>query len=398
MTKRKFLLTISIIIIILLIIIGFFIARHFYLLWKYPFNLTPTTFNKLSGWDSDNQYQALLAFQQSCSEILKRKPDSSFGKNLPDFIKSTNANWQHICELALQLNPANDVTARNFFENEFQPYLVTNEGNSTGLFTGYYLPLLQGKLKHHGNYNVPIYGKPKDLIVINLGLFKPELLGIIVRGQIKDTNLAPYPNREEINHGAITKTAPVLVWVNDRISRFFMQVQGSGLVQISPHKILLLGYADTNGQPYRSLGKTFITKGFLTKDTASMHGIRNWFSAHPEQIDPLLNSDPSFIFFRILANQQQPVGTENVQLTPQRSLAVDTRYIPLGAPIWLNALAPKTKITPGGVFQHLVVAQDTGGAIKGIIRGDIYWGGGQDAENIASDLKSPGQYWILLPK
>ena len=258
-----------------------------------------------------------------------------------------------------------------------------------------------GSLTPSKIYHVPIYGKPNDLVSVDLGLFKPDLKGTIIKGQLINGNLYPYPDQRAIDHGAIAKTAPVVVWVNSKIDRFFLAVQGSGLVKLTDGKTLLLGYAGSNGRPYTAIGKYFIKHGILTEENISKNAIVAWLQAHPNQVDSILDKNASFVFFRVLNNGSAPLGTETVPLTPQRSLAVDPRYIPLGAPIWLDTTLPPAtaqKENAPRLFQHLLIAQDTGGAIKGIVRGDIYWGAGQTAENIASGMKNAGSYWILLPK
>lgn len=388
--KKKYFLALVILIMTLSLV---FIGLHFYRT-KFPFKLTVSNFTDLPGWNSDDQSQALVAFQQSCIEIQKRNPAEAVTNIAP---WSSAATWQTICQAAQQIKSNDKTAAKKFFENEFRPYLVTDEGQAEGLFTGYYLPMLRAHLHKSNEYNIPIYGKPKDLINVNLGLFKTTMQGIVIKGQLKDEKILPYPDRVAINAGVIHNTAPIIAWINNRVNLFFMQVQGSGLIKLPHHKILLLGYADTNGRSYKSLGKVFITNGILPKEKVSMETIKAWLETHPDQINTMLNTNPSYVFFRIL-DTKNPLGRENVPLTPERSLAVDTRYIPLGAPVWINTFIPKTEISNNTPLQKLVIAQDTGGAIKGIVRADVYWGSGNRAEHIASDMKSSGEYWVLLPK
>lgn len=316
--------------------------------------LRKATFAELPNWEQDDHRQAVVSFQQSCGEILKRNAKAQ--------------NWKMVCAEATKLSNLNASDARRFFETWFEPYSVTNNFNPQGLFTGYYLPLVHASLKKSAYYSIPIYGLPKNLKI--------------------------YPDRTAINAGALDNIAPILAWGNDKVDVFFAQIQGSAIAVLPNGKSFLLSYAGGNGHPYTAIGKVLIEKHALTKKTVSMQTIRAWLLQHPEQIDAVLNRNASYVFFQKLKNTN-PSGMERVPLTIERSLAVDTRYIPLGAPIWLDTVAPiKNNLVS---YQHLLVAQDTGGAIRGVVRGDVYWGDQMGADEIAGQMKSPGRYWILLP-
>lgn len=395
MNVNKKWLFISIFIFVVVAAIAIAVLLHNNTKPKNQFTLSVASFNQLPGWQQDNQSAALAAFVQSCANITKPQKNPFLGEQA---WSGNFSDWQNICKAASKIKLNDPVAARNFFQTQFQPYLVSNGKDNQGLFTGYYLPLLNGSLTPSKTYDIPIYGKPNDLVSVDLGLFKPNLKGIIIKGQLINGNLYPYPSQRKIDRGAITKTAPVLVWVNSKIDRFFLAIQGSGLVKLTNGKVLLLGYADSNGRAYTAIGKYFVDQGILTKENISKNTIVAWLKTHPDQVDSILDKNASFVFFRIL-NNDAPLGTEAVPLTPQRSLAVDSQYIPLGAPIWLDTTLPTNSKTDAlQPFQHLLIAQDTGGAIKGIVRGDVYWGAGETAENIASDMKNSGRYWILLPK
>lgn len=356
--------------------------------------LTKTNFNNLPSWQEDDQDKALQTFKQSCITILKHNPNSTFKKSIP--LSGKMSHWQTICLAANQLKKSDKLTARQFFELWFEPYRVTNNFNPRGLFTGYYLPLLSGNLKRDKLYSTPIYGLPNDLIKINLRLFLPELKRTLI-GQLKGHSLYPYPDRAAINNGAIRKSASVLAWIDGVVDVFFAQIQGSAIVQLPNHKQFIIGFAGDNGKPYTAIAKVLIENKALPKENASMQGIRNWLLKNPDQLNAVLNRNASYVFFRILKNMN-PLGSEQVPLTPERSLAVDTHYMPLGAPIWLETTVSQNTLEQNKPFRHLLIAQDTGGAIRGIVRGDIYWGAGDRAAYIAGHLKSPGQYWILLPR
>jgi len=357
--------------------------------------LSKATFKHLPNWQQDNQSQALLAFQRSCTTILKKSPDAMFSA-LPH--SGTNRDWQRICNAANALVHPDKMAAQQFFETWFQPYHVSNHLNASGLFTGYYLPLLHGSITPNKQYSVPVYGVPSDLVKINLGLFHQEMSKKTLVGQLKNNVLQPYPDRAAIMQGAISKTAKVLVWSDDPLDVFFAQIQGSAVVQLPNQKQFIINYASNNGRPYTAIGKILIAKKELTKETVSMQTIRTWLLQHPEQRDNILNQNASYVFFNVLKNKD-PLGTAQVPLIPERALAVDTHHIPLGAPLWLDTVAPQnTREKSTAPFQHLMVAQDTGGAIKGIVRGDVYWGAGETAAFIAGHMQSKGQYWILLPR
>lgn len=381
---------------VLLIAVAVFFAYYHHVVFGSHCSLSKTSFKRLPGWEQDDQSQALRAFQKSCVEILQREPSAAFSALTQS---KSNQAWQTICLAANALSHPNKVTARHFFESWFQPYAVQDNLNPHGLFTGYYLPLLHASLKKNKQYTVPVYGLPADLVKVNLSLFDNEASNKVIIGQLKNNTLVPYPDRMAINQGALGKNAPVLVWADNTVDVFFAQIQGSVLVQLPNHQSLLLGYASTNGRPYTAIGKVLIQNKAITRETISMQTIRAWLQAHPEQANAILNQNASYLFFIPLLRTLDPLGTEQVPLTAQRSLAVDTHFIPLGVPVWLKTEIPQQKPVERLLrYRRLLIAQDTGGAIKGIIRGDIYWGAGEDAAFAAGHMKQMGRYWLLLPK
>lgn len=374
--------------------------------------LFKTDFTKLPGWYQDDHSAALATLQKSCLIIAKKDPQKLFSNSM---LKSrTFGDWQKIC-LAIDQVDKNDMnSARKFFEHWFKPYQVYNNFNAKGLFTGYYLPTLKCSFTPDERYTAPIYAIPDDWVKVDLGMFDEKLKGKTIVGQVKNNSLRRYPDRAAITKGAISEKAKVLVWCEDQIDVFFAQIQGSAIVQLSSEepdfwKVLflknfeqpstmckqtqfLVGYEGSNGRSYTSIGKVLIKNNELTSQHSSMQDIRAWLIKNPAKIDSILNQNASYVFFRILENDA-PLGSQQIPLTQERSLAVDKRYIPLGAPLWLDT------ITPDDVpLRRLLIAQDTGGAIKGIIRGDVYWGAGDKAAFIAGNMKSKGKYWILLPK
>ncbi len=246
-----------------------------------------------------------------------------------------------------------------------------------GLFTGYYMPLLKGSLTKTDKFNVPLYDLPKNLVTCNLGLFNPKLKNRTIIGRLKNKKVVPFYTREEINNGAIKKTARVVAWIDSKIDRSFLEIQGSGVIELTDGSQMVVGYAGENGAAYKAIAKVLIDQGVMTRDNASMQHIRRYLEAHPKEIDKVLNQNKSFVFFSVL-QQGAALGSQGVALTPGYSLAIDRKYVPLGTPVWLNTTRPDQKIDENKAFQRLMVAQDTGGAIKGSVRGDVYWEQGSE--------------------
>jgi membrane-bound lytic murein transglycosylase A len=356
--------------------------------------LSQTDYRQLPSWEQDDHSRALLAFRLSCTEILRRDPQSDFNAGLKSVALQ---QWQRACQAAMKIHQPDQLTARRFFETWFAPYHVSNEGKHEGLFTGYYMPLLHARLKPSKKFSIPIHALPNDLVKVDLGLFRPEFAGKSIVGQVRNNMLFPYPDRKAIIEGMINGKARTLAWSDNPIDVFFAQVQGSAVIELPNKRRFIIGYAGDNGRRYSSIGKILVTNNELTRQTVSMQSIRIWLANHPDQVNAILNQNASYVFFKVLPDKN-PLGTEKVPLTPERSLAVDNRYIPFGAPVWLSTAIPDESSESLLPFHHLLIAQDTGGAIKGVVRGDVYWGTGDKAEFIAGHMNSPGEYWILLPK
>lgn len=357
-------------------------------------NLRKVAFAELPGWEQADIKRSLLAFQLSCKTFLKQDPNQSVGSHYLDLHVK---DWQPACREALLVNVDSNDKIKQFFQTWFTPVEFFDKKPVDGTFTGYYMSLLYGSLTRSKEYNVPIYGLPKDLITINLSLFDPKLKhhpNIV--GRLKGQRILPYYTRAAINKGAIDKVAPVIAWVNNSVDRSFMEIQGSGAIKLSNGSQIIVNYAAENGAPYSSIAKVLIDQGVMTKDNASMQHIRNYFSKHPERQDAVLNKNKSFVFFSVFPHEEA-LGSQGVILTPGYSLAVDRKWVPLGAPVWLDTTKPDLKSSQQTVFQRLMIAQDTGGAIRGAVRGDVYWGAGERATKIAGRMKNKGHYWLLLP-
>ncbi len=357
--------------------------------------LAKTSFANLNGWQRDNQIHALRALQKSCVIIKKRKSQASFYKKISQ--AGSVADWQGVCSAIDSVDKSDVSRVREFFESQFEPYHVYNNGNPKGLFTGYYLPTLNCRYKKSRHYRVPVHAIPADWVKINLGMFDERLRGRTFVGQVKDRTIYRYPERKNILKGKIAKNSKIIVWCDDKVDVAFAQIQGSAIVKLPNKKKFLIGYEGSNGRSYTSLGKVLIKRGELTPQNNSMQAIRRWCLRHPKKVDDFLNQNASYVFFRVLATNA-PLGAEQTPLTSGRSLAVDRRYIPYGVPVWLDTVYPDEKSHEPLPLQRLFIAQDTGGAIKGVVRGDVYWGGDGRAASIAGNMKSQGEYWLLLPK
>jgi len=357
--------------------------------------LQPVGFAALPGWSEGQQSSALAGFRASCA-VLARWPD---GRRLDRTgTGGTAADWREACAAATALGDAGDEPARQFFERHFVAHAVRGTDGRTGLFTGYYEPLLHGSRTQSRRFNAPLYRRPGDLVTVDLGAFSQELAGRNLVGRVERGRLVPYPTRAEIDGGALSGQALELFYVDDPVDAFFLQIQGSGVVRLPDGSERRVGYAGKNGHRYYAIGRALIERGALTRETVSLQTIRAWLQANPGEAAAVMQRNPSYVFFREsdAAGARGALGTV---LTPGRSLAVDRRLIPLGAPIWLDAQRPGDR--PDAAEQplrRLFVAEDTGGAIRGAVRGDVFWGAGPRAEHIAGHMAHPGQWYLLLPR
>ncbi|MDB5761226.1 MAG: murein transglycosylase [Herminiimonas sp.] len=342
--------------------------------------LRSATYAALPGWDKDDLREAWPAFLASCEVLVKK------------------ADWKEPCAIARDVNAADEKAVRTFFEAFFVPYRVFNpDGSDSGLVTGYYEPLLHGARKRGGAYQTPLYRAPEDMLTIDLASVYPELKNMRLRGRLAGNKVVPYLSRAEMTQSN-TLVGKELLWVDDPIEAFFLQVQGSGRVQLTDTKeTVRVAYADQNGYPYKSIGRYLVDKGEMTLDQASAQGIKTWFAAHPSRQQELLNANPSYVFFKeekLTDPKKGPKGALGIPLTPQRSIAVDTQFVPLGVPVFIATTQPNSDVS----LQRLMLAQDTGGAIRNAVRADYFWGFGAEAGEKAGKMKQRGTMWVLLPK
>lgn len=349
-------------------------------------------FNALPAWGDSSLYiRAADAFGKSCVRIAKTDPAKNFSE-IPE--AKTYGDWQRICS-ELAGVPKDDAKAlKAFFESSFKPYAVSAGKDPEGLFTGYYEASLRGSLTRDAVNNIPLYTRPDDLVMVDLGQFRDELKGQRIAGRVIEGNLKPYEDRAKIVAGQWPHNDKVLVWVDDAVDAFFVQIQGSGVVQLKEGGVMRIGYAGQNGHIYTAIGKELIARGELTKENVSMQAIRDWLAAHPQQADEIMNTNRSYVFFKTL-EKNGPDGGEGVTLTPYHSLAVDHSLFPYGAPVWVDIDYP---VNGQNRLRNLMIMQDTGGAIRGPVRGDVFWGYGEQAETLAGPMKAKGRYWILLPR
>jgi len=323
--------------------------------------------------EADEAARALAAFRLSCPSLVRRTDSSGLTRG---------ADWQPACDAAQDIS---DRDARAFFARWFEADQV---GDGTAYATGYFIPEVRASRERRSGYDVPIYGRPSDLIDVDLGAFADSLKGKKIRGRVSGTSLVPYYDRTAIEQGALADTAPVLAWGADPAAVFFLQVQGSGELRLTDGSILRVGYADQNGFDYTGIGKLMLDRGLIGRGEASMQGIVAWLRAHPDQGREIMRENKSFVFFRTLDGPA--VGALGLPVTGGASIAVDPKFVPMGAPVFLSM--DRTDAT--GIW----VAQDTGGAIKGANRFDTFWGAGDEAAAIAGGMSARGTAFVLLPK
>ena len=352
-------------------------------------------YGRLSGWESSELTPTAQAFERSCRRIMAAAPERGVGGE--DFFGAIG-DWQPACRdfLALDLATIDTETLRTFFERRFTPLSVTAEQGDIGLFTGYYEPEYPGSLEKNPDYPVPLYGRPADLITVNLGDFSDDLSGKRIVGRVQAGALVPYPDRKAIEDGGLDGDVQVVAWLKDPVDAFFLHIQGSGVVLLEDGTRYRVGYAAQNGRDYTAIGRVLREEGALAPDNISMQTIRQWLEDHPDEAAQVMQANQSFIFFRPV-DGQGPIGSEGVPLTAGHSLAVDRSVFPMGAPIWLETEAPVTAQATRPLHR-LMIAQDTGGAIEGAIRGDVFWGTGNEAGEIAGRMQAQGRYFVLVPK
>jgi membrane-bound lytic murein transglycosylase A len=356
--------------------------------------LVRAQFGSLPGWQAGDPAPALAAFRRSCEIILRTPADRFMGGS---GYAGTAGDWRGVCSTLPQ--SGDRAAARRWFESAFVPFLA--DRTDAALFTGYFEPEIHASRTRRGDYATPIYGAPPDLVTADLGLFRKTLAGIRLSGHVSASRFVPFPPRAEIDASGLSD-APVLLYGSDPVAVFFLHIQGSGRAQLEDGSMLRLAYAGQNGRPYTPIGRVLIAKGALDRAHMSMQAIRAWLQSHAKDAQAIREHDESYVFFR-----EAPIGdphlgspgTEGVPLTPEASIAVDPMLHALGVPMYVAAETTDTGAhQQPTLLNRLCVAQDTGGAIRGAARADIFWGFGTRAESIAGGMKSRGSLYVLLPK
>lgn len=340
----------------------------------------PGQWREMPGWEADAVAQAWPALLASCRA-------------------QTRAEWLPVCAAATRLAPATDAAVRAFLESHLQPWRIVRSGGApreardTGLLTGYFEPQLRGSRRHLPGFDTPLYSPPDDLLTVDLGSLYPELKGRRVRGRLSGKTVVPYFTRAQLAADPAL-AGHELVWIDDALDAFLLEVQGSGRVQLDDGTVIRLAYADQNGQPYRAIGRYLVSQGALTVEHADIPGIRAWLAAHPQRLHEVLDANPSVVFFQeqpLGDPQAGPRGAQGVPLREGRSIAVDPAYLPLGTPVYLATTGPAP-------LQRLVIAQDSGGAISGAPRADLFCGAGESAAALAGTLRAQARFWVLWPR
>ncbi|MYB18250.1 MAG: murein transglycosylase [Holophagales bacterium] len=370
----------------------------------------PVEVASLPGWTGDDVSEALPALLRSCDRLLAQPADRPLK---PVELGGTPADWRPFCGALESLAPAGGGGVRAIVERELVAVAVSRAdagdvgdrpGNASGwlqrigLFTGYFEPHLYGSRRRSDRYNVPLYTHPSDLVMVDLGRFRDDLRGRRVAGRVRGGSLDVYDDRQAIATGSLTGRGLELVWVDDAIDAFFLHIQGSGRIELDDETVVRVGYAAQNGHPYHAIGRTLVDLGAMELAEVSLQSIDAWLRANPNRAREVMATNPSYVFFREIRGEG-PVGAQGVALTTERSLAVDRQHVPLGVPVWLDAMIPAASPeAPDERRQWLLVAQDTGGAIRGSVRGDVYWGSGERAKSIAGRMAHRGRYWALVPR
>lgn len=351
---------------------------------KSDLSLIQKTFVELPGWQNDNHGEALEAFLLSCEKITKTKKEYLGNSE----IKIATKEYIDICLKAQNIKSEN---FKNFIESNFEPFLIEYKGSAEGKFTAYYEPLIKVNYNQDETYKYPIHAKPLDLIEFNPRDFDSSMPSKRLVGRLKGQKLVPYYTRDEIGKGLAK--APVLLWSDSFVDVYIMHIQGPAVAEFPDGSQIRISYADNNGLPFKGIGSILLKNGELAAGKASMLEIKKWLLENPKKAINYMNQNPRYIFHQLIG-ASGPLGALNTPLVAGRSLAVDARYIPLGSLLWLDTTKPD-----GKPLQRLINAQDVGGAIKGAIRGDYFWGsGGDDILELAGKMNQKGSYYILLPK
>jgi membrane-bound lytic murein transglycosylase A len=364
--------------------------------------LEPLVFDQLAGWDTEDHRAALAAFRKSCTAVLavadRRNRWRTRRPSLPE--RPIDGPLSEACAVAAEMRgPVGALSARRFFETQFRPVRIAKLGEREGFLTGYYEPEVEGRRMRGDGFEVPIYRQPGDLIAVK----RAGVVGFPNRGKIgrrEGRKLVEYPDRAAIEDGALADRGLEICWLKDPIDAFFIHIQGSARIRLADGKLLRINYAAHNGHPYLAVGRVLVERGIVPREEMSMDRIRAYFSEMPEEGREIMRMNKSFIFFREveLGPDAEPIGAQGIPLVSGRSIAVDKAIHAYGTPFWIDADLPLDDERSLAPFRRLMLAQDTGSAIVGPARADIYFGAGIDAGTVAGRLRHPGRFFMLVPR
>lgn len=347
------------------------------------FGLKKTKFSELKQWNDDN----LFLFDKTIKYVCEKIEDSASETLKSDVFEFSLIEYKKHCKKINKLSSALEI--KKYIEKNFEPYLVVYNGDDRGKFTSYYEAEIRASYKRDNKYKFPIYGKPNDLVEVNLREFNEKLPNERLVGRVENGKLVKYYTRDDIEVKGVD--APVVLWGDNLVDIYIMQIQGSAVATLPSGKEVRVGYADNNGHSFRGIGSILLEKGFIKPKNASMSKIRKWLNKNGKKALDSMRLNNRYIFHKIV-DAEGPIGALGVPLFAGRGVAVDKTYIPLGTILWLETRGPL------GDINKLVVAEDVGSAIKGPIRGDYFWGHGEDALEYAGQMNSMGRYFVVLPK
>lgn len=360
--------------------------------------LDPVAVESLPGFTGGNLQAGFTAFQESCTGILTLPADQQLGgAGLARAAAGTAGQWTNACTAARSISAADNAAVHAFLTGYLAAYRISANGQSSVQFSGYFEPEVNGSLRRTAHYATPIYGRPHDLVQADLGSFRQDLAGRLIAGRVRSGALVPYFTRSEIVAGALDGQHLEIAWLADPIDALVLEIEGAGRIRLPDGNVVRVAYDGGNGQPYVPIGSVLADRGAIPKNAITLGAILAWLRSHPGDAGAVMDQNPSFVFFRILKGippDLGPPGALGVPLAPGRALAVDRNYIPLGAPVWVSTTDPVT----GKPWQHLMVAEDIGGAIRTPLRADIFFGWGADAEREAGAMNATGPAYLLLPR
>ena len=348
--------------------------------------LSPAQFADLPGWSNDRLEEALGALRRSCARLVALAPETPVG---PQALGARAGDWREACAAA----DAQGADGRALFEAQFVPFAASGKDGAEGTYTGYYEPELAVDAARSERFATPVLARPPELVTVDLGQFREEWRNRTVSGHVVDGYLRPYHTRAQIVAGALAGRGLEIAWARDPVDVFFLHIQGSGVLRFPDGRQQRVAFDGQNGYAYTAIGAELVRDGALALADVSMQSIRAWLAAHPADAPAMMDRNRSYIFFKPVPDG--PWGASGVILTAGRSLAVDTAFIAYGVPVFLDVDDPRG---PGARLQRLMIAQDRGGAIRGPVRGDFFWGTGDAAGEAAGLMRSRGRSWLLLPK